>query len=124
MASQTLAEQILTQRMSYPELIERLQRRRHEWMSPKWAVNMSLELDHGYYPFDLVGGALTKRSLSVLGIIMLSTNSEHTQIKRALKNDSDFWVQCHTIDPTQDVIVLVEQELTCVRRMQHYFHTI
>ncbi|KAF8174953.1 hypothetical protein BJ912DRAFT_989354 [Pholiota molesta] len=40
-----------TQRLSYPELIERLQRRRHEWMSPKWTVNMSLELDCDYHSF-------------------------------------------------------------------------
>jgi hypothetical protein len=91
--------------------VARLLQRRHAWLSLKWTGRVAAEIlfSCALDAWDLVGGALAYGDTDVgkLEIIQLPTTGDDKgrTIRRALPA---FTPLCMTVDPTQDLMVHVE----------------
>jgi hypothetical protein len=84
-----------------------LRRRREVRLSLEWSKHVAFEIQHDDDVYDLVGGVfahINKGNLEIVRLPNSRNNNGHTD-RRDLNGTV---ISCLTMDPTQDLIVLLE----------------
>ncbi|KAF8199013.1 hypothetical protein BJ912DRAFT_686105 [Pholiota molesta] len=90
-----------------------LLQRRHAWLSLEWMERVTSEIPNDFRAadaWDLAGGALAYTDEEILEIITLPTLTDVKgyTVRRAWDSTQSAHVPCFAMDPTQDLIVFLE----------------
>jgi hypothetical protein len=91
-----------------------LRHRRQALLSPEWTEQAAFEIQHAGYAYDLIGGVFAHINEDVddqVEFIWLpnSRNKKGHTVRRDLNETMP--ISCLTIDPTQDLIVFLENNV-------------
>ncbi|KAF9471704.1 hypothetical protein BDN70DRAFT_938755 [Pholiota conissans] len=98
----------------YPERLPYLHRQRCEWMSSKWTKISSVYLMHSGHTYDIAGRVCAQCNGNVLDVVTLPSSSISRKSERTTFNPADddtneeVCPEYLGIDPSQDLIVLIE----------------
>ncbi|KAF8192058.1 hypothetical protein BJ912DRAFT_924971 [Pholiota molesta] len=94
--------------LNYPDLIAALRRRRKKWLSLKIKEPLTYLTQHNCDVFELVGGAYADTSKDCLEMRWLP-NASNVKAKALQRSSIGISAANFTMDPTQDLMVIVEE---------------